>query len=196
MISFLNLAVVGLILSTFTTRFIYPVVSLEGRRLWILDLAPLSRDSILIGKFLFAAVGSLLPCALLIFLSDLVLHIAPSMLLVHQLTCLILCVGLSGLAVGLGARMPDLREESPSKIAAGFGGTLNLVLSALYIVAVVLLTALPCHFYLETAQRNLPGYGWVKLWMVAGTAGALALGLLTTVLPMWLGLRAFRRLEV
>jgi hypothetical protein len=32
--------------------------------------------------------------------------------------------------------------------------------------------------------------------MVAGTAGALALGLLTTVLPMWLGLRAFRRLEV
>jgi hypothetical protein len=58
------------------------------------------------------------------------------------------------------------------------------------------LTALPCHFYLETAQRSLPGYGWVKLWMVAGTVGALALGLLTTVLPMWLGLRAFRRLEV
>ena len=30
MIGFLNLAVVGLILSTFTTRFIFPMVSLEG----------------------------------------------------------------------------------------------------------------------------------------------------------------------
>ena len=30
MVSFLNLAVVGLILSTFTTRFIYPMISLEG----------------------------------------------------------------------------------------------------------------------------------------------------------------------
>ena len=38
MISFLNLAVVGLILSTFTTRFIFPMLSLEGRRFWILSI--------------------------------------------------------------------------------------------------------------------------------------------------------------
>ena len=44
--------------------------------------------------------------------------------------------------------MPNLREESPSKIAAGFGGTLNLVVSTLFILVVVLLTALPSHFYL------------------------------------------------
>ncbi|MBI3464865.1 MAG: hypothetical protein HY000_17690 [Planctomycetes bacterium] len=36
-----------------------------------------------------------------------------------------------------------LREDSPS-IAAGFGGTLNLVISSIYIILVVLLTALPC----------------------------------------------------
>src|ERR1700690_3137540 len=46
MIGFLNLAVVGLILSTFTTRFIFPMISLEGRRLWILGLLPIKRDSI------------------------------------------------------------------------------------------------------------------------------------------------------
>ena len=58
MISFLNLAVVGLILSTFTTRFIFPMLSLEGRRFWILSMLPVRRESILWGKFLFAAVGS------------------------------------------------------------------------------------------------------------------------------------------
>ena len=61
---------------------------------------------------------------------------------------MLLCLGLSSIAVGFGAMMPNFRETSPSKIAAGFGGTLNLVLSALYIMVVVVLTALPCHFYL------------------------------------------------
>ncbi len=58
LISFLNLAVVGLILSTFTTRFIFPMISLEGRRFWILGLLPVRRETILWGKFLFAAIGS------------------------------------------------------------------------------------------------------------------------------------------
>ena len=40
MISFLNLAVVGLLLSTFMTRFIFPLISLEGRRFWVLGLLP------------------------------------------------------------------------------------------------------------------------------------------------------------
>ena len=41
------------------------------------------------------------------------------MLAIHQSTCLMLCLGLSGIAVGLGARLPNLREQSPSRIAAG-----------------------------------------------------------------------------
>src|SRR4030067_704958 len=58
MVSFLNLAVVGLILSTFTTRFIYPMISLEGHCFWILGLLPMNRDTVLWSKFVFAALGS------------------------------------------------------------------------------------------------------------------------------------------
>ncbi|KKL94738.1 hypothetical protein LCGC14_1861700, partial [marine sediment metagenome] len=49
-ISFLNLSVVGLLMSTFTTRFIFPMISLEGRRFWILGLLPLRRETILWGR--------------------------------------------------------------------------------------------------------------------------------------------------
>lgn len=194
MISFLNLAVVGLILSTFTTRFIFPMISLEGRRFWILGLLPMRREAILFSKFIFAAVGSMVPCAVLILLSDLMLQISTLVVVMHQLTCVILCLGLSGIAVGLGARMPDLREQSPSKIAAGFGGTLNLVLSACYIVSVVLLTALPCHFYLA-AQLAGVHLVWLTVWLIAGTFASLVLGTVATVIPMRIGLRAFRNLE-
>ena len=194
MISFLNLAVVGLILSTFTTRFIFPMLSLEGRRFWILSMLPVERDSILWGKFVFAAAGSAIPCCLLILLSDAMLSISPLVMAIHQLVCALLCIGLSGIAVGLGAKMPDLREESPSKIAAGFGGTLSLVISAMYIILIVLLTALPTHFYLSALQADGDPY-WVRVWLLAGTASACTVGLIATLVPMAIGLRAFRALE-
>jgi ABC-2 type transport system permease protein len=114
MISFLNLAVAGLILSTFTTRFVYPMISMEGRRFWILGLLPVHRDQIVWSKFLFSFFGGLLPCCGLLFLSDSMLGISRSLLWVHEICCVVLCAGLSGIAVGLGARMPDSAERSAS----------------------------------------------------------------------------------
>jgi ABC-2 type transport system permease protein len=110
-----------------------------------------------------------------------------------------LCVGLSGLAVGMGAKMPSLTEESPSRIAAGFGGTLNLVVSTIYIVIVVTLTAVPCHFYLVAQQTDPYGTwfnpGRLRWLMVGGISTSLLVGALAAVVPMWIGLKAFRRME-
>lgn len=198
-ISFLNLAVVGLILSTFTTRFIFPMISLEGRRFWILGRLPVRRDMILWSKFLFAALGSLVPCMTLIVLSDLMLGVSQVVIWVHMLACMLLCSGLSGIAVGLGAKMPNLREDSPARIAAGFGGTLNLVLSAAYIVALVVITTVPSHFYLLARQGGNqalqldPQRQWN--WLIAGVCGGLILGIVVTAAPLVMGFRAFRKLE-
>jgi ABC-2 type transport system permease protein len=204
MVSFLNLAVVGLILSTFTTRFIYPMISLEGHCFWIVGLLPIDRDTILWSKFWFASLGSWIPCSLLVLMSDMMLQVPMLVIGVHQLTCMLLCLGLASIAVGFGAMMPNFQETSPSKIAAGFGGTLNLVLSALYIMVVVILTALPCHFYLlagngpfgtsfVNSQYLNPQY--LKMWLVIGTGAAIVVGAVATIVPLWRGLRAFRRLE-
>lgn len=200
-VSFLNVSVVGLLLSTFTTRFIFPMISLEGRRFWFLGLLPIRRDTILWSKFAFAVGCSIIPSSLLILLSDTMLRVQPVVAASHQLTCLVLCFGLSGISVGLGARMPNLRETSPARIAAGFGGTLVLVLSTLYIVVVVLLTALPCHFYFgsQEAVEYFSSYArlewWLQRWLLLGTAASLALGAVTTWLPLRMGFRAFRRME-
>ena len=198
-VGFLNVAVVGLILSTFTTRFIFPMISMEGRRFWVLGTLPIDRDTILWGKLLFACVVAIVPCATLVFLSDLVLKVverAPAVALIHQVTCWSMCLGLSALAVGLGARLPDFRESSPSRIAAGFGGTLNLVLSALFIIATVLPTGLTCYFWLNNDSSS---NDWFSLGstssVFAGLGIALLAGLLATVLPLRAGFKAFRKLE-
>ena len=203
LIGCMNLGVVGLILSTFTTRFVYPMISLEGRRFWILGLLPVHRDQIVWSKFIFSVVGSLPPCCLLVLLSDRMLGLAPRAIALHEVACVSLCVGLSGIAVGLGARIPDLREASPSKIAAGFGGTLSLVFSSLFIMPVMLIAGLP--FHAGQISRSLGGtFAWLRAVLdpfAAPSGLALAitclvvLGLVASGLPLFLGIRSFRHLE-
>jgi ABC-2 type transport system permease protein len=202
LVSFMNVCVVGLLLSTFNTRFIFPMVSLEGRSFWVLGLLPVRRETILWSKFLFAVMGAAIPSSLLIVLSDLKLDVPWPIMASHQLTCVLLSVGLAGIAVGLGAKLPNLREETPSRIAAGFGGTLNLVASTLFILVIVLLTALPCHFYFATKDRHMaaliPQARWsayLYLGLLGGTLVSIVLTILAVVIPLRMGFRAFRRLE-
>jgi ABC-2 type transport system permease protein len=168
-----------------------------------LGLLPVRRETILWSKFILAVGGAAVPCSVLVLLSDLMLRVPAIFVVSHQVTCLVLCFGLSGIAVGLGAKMPSLREESPSKIAAGFGGTLNLVISTGYILAVVLMTAVPCHFYMGTQHSVAADLvadwfeltGRLQTWMVVGFVGSILLGIAATVIPMRMGFKAFRRLE-
>jgi ABC-2 type transport system permease protein len=201
LVSFLNLAVTALILSTFTTRFVFPMVSLEGRKFWILGLLPLHREHILWGKFAFAAGGALISSELLVVLSDFMLRLDWSMILLHTMTLLILCMGLAGISVGLGARMPSLHQDDPSKIAAGFGGTLNLVISMMFIVVIVVLLALPCHMFFAGLESQRHGLAiWTeaeyRAWLALSVGVSVAIGYAATVVPMKIGARAFRELEI
>jgi ABC-2 type transport system permease protein len=203
MIGFLNLAVVGLILSTFTTRFVYPMISLEGRRFWILGLLPVNRDQIVWSKFLFSFLGGLIPCCALVLLSDWMLGLHWRLVVIHEVCCVMLCMGLSGIAVGLGARMPELRESSAAKISSGFGGTLSLVISSLFIMVVVIVAAIPTHLFLlahalgtsRLASRSFLTWAGGPQGTLASLAVVAVVGLAATLIPLSLGLRSFRKLE-
>ncbi|MEA1951620.1 MAG: hypothetical protein U9N87_09555, partial [Planctomycetota bacterium] len=203
MIGLMNVAVVGLILSTLTTRFIFPMVSLEAQRFWIMGLMPLGRRIVPRSIFFFSAAGTILPCAVLIALSDYMLDVSLVIRTVHQLTGVLICLGLSGIAVGLGAHMPVLTQPSSSRIAAGFGGTLNLVLSGAYILAIVFLIAVPSHFHQmahATSLANMLGnqtnvLGWLYFWLIAGSAASILLAAVAIWFPMRLGMRAFEKMD-
>ena len=209
LIGFFNLAVTGLLLATFTSRFIFPLFSLEGQRFWIIGLCPVSRDEILWGKFAFAAGGAVLVTGSLTLLGATMLDLGPQMLGVHLFTIVVLCFGVSGISVGLGARFPELDSMDPSRIAAGFGGTLNLVLTLAFIGFVIFSMALPCHLYaagLAARSGELVGMLGVverldftlarfRFWLAVSIAVTLAVGIVATLVPMRLGIKALRRME-
>jgi ABC-2 type transport system permease protein len=184
---YLNLGACSLNLATLTTRFVYPQFSLEGKRLWIIGMAPLGMVRVLQTKYWLAAGTSLVVTLGLILLSCYMLEMPWYRTLYFALAIAVMTLTLTGLAVGLGALYPNLKEENPSKIVSGFGGTFCLVLSFLYILGSVVLLAIAS----PMGSGRVPSRGE----FVSCVSGFLLLSLVLGWLPVRLGLRRVRNFE-
>ncbi len=191
-VSYLNLGACTLTLSTLTTRFVFPQFSLEGRRLWIIGLAPIGLPKVLLQKFWMAFLSATLITCSLMLASSLTLGLPPLRVIFFLTAITLMSAALCGLAVGLGAIFPNLKEDNPSKIVSGFGGTLCLVLSFLYIIGNISLIVLPAA--LELSAPQMPAATRL-LWTGVAYALSLVISLAALLVPMTLALRRVRNLQ-
>ena len=190
LITQLNLGASCLTLATLTSRFVYPQLSLEGRRIWITGLLPMRRTYVLWGKFLFAAGGTFVITSAIMVASDLILRMPIWMVGVHLLVLLGVCCGLNGLAVGLGALYPHMDSDNPAQIVSSFGGTLNLILSIVFITFALAPVVVVLHLYM------LQGIGGrFPLWLGLALGSVCAISLVACLVPMLAGAKAFRDME-
>jgi ABC-2 type transport system permease protein len=188
LVSYLNLGACSLNLATLTTRFVYPQFSLEGRRLWIVGMAPLGLVRVVTTKYWLAAITSLVVTLGLITMSCYMLEMPLDRMIYFGVAVTAMTFTLTGLAVGLGVLYPNFKEENPSKIVSGFGGTFCLVLSFLYILGSVILLA----FATPWVPNAQPSF-WQALACLAGFALlSAALGWI----PLKIGLRRLRTFEL
>lgn len=195
LISFLNLGASSMTLSTLCSRFIFPMISLEGQRFWILGLAPVRRRQILWTKFWFAFGGAILLGIPVTVISNFMLKSEPVVFAVQVLTSVLIAASLSGLSVGMGALFPNFHERNPSKIVSGFGGTLTLILSVGLVAFSVGGGAFLCHRFLvlpETDTRFESGSNW---YWAAFVLVLTWFNLLAAWVPMRLGARALEKVE-
>jgi len=150
------------------------------------------RKAVLLGKFAYSLVGSLMVSVGLILLSDFMLQMPLFVVAIHAGIMLLICFGLSGITVGLAAIYPNLKEENPSKIVAGFGGTFTFLLSLTFIVAVISLGVLPFHLYLASGRITEAAF---ERWLLGAFATATGITFLVSYLPLVLGIKAFKRME-
>ncbi len=194
LVAFLNLSVCALALSTLTTRFVFPQFSLEGRRLWILAMSPLNLSSILWQKFLTSTLCSGVIVIGILFLGGYQLRLGFADSAFFAGAIALLSIGLNGLAVGLGVLFPNLRESNAAKIVSGFGGTLCLVGSFIYILSFILLLA---WLRWEVFEKNAMDSDWFRdpdrQW---GIAAILGLTLVVTLAPLLFSQKKMKRLEI
>jgi ABC-2 type transport system permease protein len=138
-VAFLNLGACAFNLASVTTRFVFPQFSLEGRRLWIVGLAPIGLPRVVQTKFWLASTASLIVTLGLVTLSCYLLKMTWDDVIFFGAVITVMTYALNGLAIGLGVLFPNLKETNPNKIVSGFGGTLCFVLSSVYIIAALTL---------------------------------------------------------
>ena len=191
-IACLNVGSVTLILATLTSRFVFPLVSLEGRRFWIIGLGPMTFRGLVWQKFWLSVATTSLFTVGLAFLSATMLKLEPIYFWMTVYSVVIANFGLAGLAVGLGALYPNFNEDNPARIVSGLGGTLNLLMSVGYITVVVAAQTLVLQWH------AIGRFASPQLFRYA-LAGAVATGGLVTLacvaLPMYFGLRNLRDME-
>jgi ABC-2 type transport system permease protein len=185
--SYLNLGACALNLATLTTRFVFPQISLEGKRIWIIGMAPLGMRRTLMAKFLFSTAVSMSVTMALVGASCAMLSIPLERILYFTLTVGVMAFTLNALAVGLGAVYPNFREDNPSKIVSGFGGTLCLVLSFLYIIGMLSLMAATSRWAFGGSSAVIFGLGWALF-----LGGSFLLGWL----PLRTGIRKMASVEI
>lgn len=192
--SYLNLLVCSLSLSTLTTRFIFPQLSLEGHRLWLLGMSPVPMTRVLRAKLHLTVFVTGTLTVLLTAISCATLAMSPERTIFFILSILMLTTGLNALALGLGALFPDFREQNPAKVVSGFGGTLCLIVSFIYIAACVTVALIPALPELKPGQTafslahrlKMEGLSMVGIFILTALFGAV---------PYWLAQKKIKNLD-
>ena len=191
-LSFFNMSAACFILSILTTRFVFPMLSLEGKQFWVVGLAPLSRTHIVWEKYALCWLTCFVLTESLMVFSNWILDVPNAMRWLSYVTVFLISFGLTSLAVGLGAATPNFKEDNPARIANGVGGTINVILSMVYIGLVVGLEV--CPIYLRAngvLEAGALGFAIVAACVLA----LIVLQAVTVIVPMRIGLRRWRAIE-
>ena len=196
LICFFNLGATSTILAIFTTRFFYPLLSLEGKQYWAIGLAPIPRGSLVWEKFWFCWTFAAMTGLSLMLFSGILLNIGPFLFWQSISTIFVMSLGLTSLSVGLGAITPNFNEDNPARIANGIGGTLNIILSLAYIGLVIALlypvSRAMLHGRDPTDMIFLKTHPQVMYLMLVG---AIVLHAVTIIAPMTFGIKRWREME-
>ncbi|MFH1476048.1 MAG: hypothetical protein ABIH24_00945 [Verrucomicrobiota bacterium] len=186
LIVFLNMFSLSAVMCSFCSRFIYPQLSLEGQSFWLIGLAPTTMGRVLKIKFLASLAGMLSISVVLMAVSTAMLEVGGRVWVTALGLAAAISLGLCGLATGLGAVFLDLKQRNPMAIISGFGGTLNLVLSLVYMAAAILPFGALYHYYtlgrIGTGSLNA-GTAAAVVWLIVITFAA-------TLLPITAGRRS------
>lgn len=187
---FLNFAFSGFVLATLAVRFIFPLISLEGKGFWVVKSSPVKMTQLFSEKFLLAFFVFSVLCETIVLVSSSALRFHHPLSLYTTFATFLMGLALTGLSIGLGAIYPDFKEENPMRIASTPGGVMTVLVSLIYVGLVVGIMMIPVREYFYHLAGRVPfPYGeliiaWVLLILV---------NLPLTLLPLRWGVRALER---
>ena len=186
-VSCINLGLAGFVLSALSVRFLFPSVSMEGRSFWIVRTLPVSFRSVLWCKYLIFFPPFLFFSQMLVYFSNKILQVPDFFLYLSMVNIFGVSFALTGLAIGIGALIPNFKSDNPSQIAVGPGGVLYMLLSFVYLGLMFGIQIRPVWYHI----MNRTGEIRTGLYALA----AILLTLLVGLLPLEWGARRLGKRE-
>lgn len=153
-LSFANLGFASYIMATLSVRFIYPLISLEGKTFSIIRNS-ISVEKYFKSKLIFNFLMVFILGEFLIVLTNIFLKIDLFIVLLSTIITFIFSFGITIINTGFGAILPDFNEKNPSKIASGFGGIVSAISSLVYVGICLSVLSSPVKEYFEKSFKGI-----------------------------------------
>jgi ABC-2 type transport system permease protein len=191
-ITFLNLMATVLVLASLTVRFLFPLMSLEGNKIWVLGLAPITFRRLIFQKFFMYFIGILLISESLMYSTNVILRTSQPLIWVSCGIAGLASFGLVGLSIGLGSVYPCFKEDNTAKIVSGFGGTLNFVIALFYVIGIIGAFLGPFYSY---EVNSAISKGTFHTFIMMSWIAAIVTTLIVGMMPIVLGYRRLEHME-
>ena len=188
----LNLGLGAFVTTAVAVRFVFPMVSLEGRAWWILRTAPVPLAGLWWSKFWIGYVPLLAFAEVLVATTNALLRVPAPVTITFLLTLLPLMAAVVSLGLAFGTAYPRFDTQNAAQIATGFGAILYMLACLGLIALVVGLEAWPVTRLLRQARTGTFLVGdVVKAVSAGGGTAAVAFAVARRR-----ALRALVRLEI
>jgi ABC-2 type transport system permease protein len=131
----------------------------------------------------------------LIITTNHLLNVTPFMMILSSVTMFLAIFGIVALGIGFGALYPNFKFENIAQVATGFGGVMYMIVSVIFMAAIIVLEAGPVYviFMANAKGVNLTGLQW--LFIIPSFVAVLIIGMFTVYKPMKMGLEALSQYE-
>ena len=170
-ILFFNLAAIGYFITTLSLRFVFPLISLEGRAAWVTFASPVRRAAILWGKLALGAGAILLVIVPLSALSANILGMEGMRLLVFLRPVIGMSMVLVVISLALGTLFPNFHDRDPDSLSTTMPGILATVLSLGYVALAAFIGFQSIRTYMFEGNffpRTIFVLGALNILLVAG----------------------------
>ncbi len=181
-LAFGALVLVGFIMASVATRFQFTSTSLEGRAFWVVRTGPITAEQLLWAKVWPSLVPMVFLGEVMAVSTTSILGAGPFLVSIAAFTAFCLALGISGLAVGVGAVYPDFKADNAARVAASPAAMVFMVSALVLVFAVAAVELLPVGIwmYVRFQERSPTPLEWLgvvgPLLVVMGLCVAAMVG--------------------
>jgi|GEM_PF-1164744 len=193
-IYFLNIGFIGFVMSAIGSRFILPVISIEGRAFWTYRSAPTTMGKYVTDKFLAYGIPMMLIGLLIALLSIRILKSDSFINYVTIFSTICVTLVISGVGTGFGGLFANFTIKNPEELITGVAGLTYMFVTMVFIGITLALIAVPVReYYMATLVRAIKFEPVSYIWYFAAAAAS---SVAVTVFSLWAGIKRLEKIEI